>query len=108
MKTIISKNYKKATDITNPQLVLLPPKNLSQEELISAIRTSIIAENDAVILYETYANSTSDTNTKKIFQDIAEEEKVHVGEFQALLEQIGGKKETEKIKEGIEEAKKLF
>jgi len=49
------------------------------------LRTGIIAELDAVNLYEQMAALAQDENIKKILLDIAKEEKTHVGEFQALL-----------------------
>lgn len=104
MKWLNRQKWIKKADITNPKNILLPEKKLSKEELVSAIRQSIIAENDAIILYETYANSTTDNEAKKIFQDIAEEEKVHVGEFQKLLEKVSGKDEVSNLEDGKEEA----
>ena len=47
------------------------------------LRLGIIAELDAVSLYEQLAAKTSDNNIKKIILDIAKEEKTHVGEFEA-------------------------
>lgn len=49
------------------------------------LRTGIIAELDAVSLYEQLAAMTDNEDIKKIFLDIAKEEKTHAGEFQALL-----------------------
>ena len=69
------------------------------------LRVGIIAELDAVNLYEQLAAMTTDPNIKKILLDIAKEEKTHVGEFQALLlnrdkEQVN---ELEKGKEEVKE-----
>ncbi len=69
------------------------------------LRTGIIAELDAINLYEQLAENTENVDIKKIILDIAKEEKTHVGEFQALLlsldkqqvaELEAGKKEVEK------------
>lgn len=98
------KFMKRAGDITDPSRIILPEKKLNKEEIIAAIRQSIMAEQDAIILYESFANSTDNDKAKKIFLDIAEEEKVHVGEFQALLESFS-ETEEEKIDEGKDEAK---
>ncbi len=49
------------------------------------LRTAIIAELDAVSLYEQMASLTKKDDLRKILLDIAREEKTHVGEFQALL-----------------------
>ena len=68
------------------------------------LRIGIIAELDAVNLYEQMAAAAQDKNIKKILLDIAKEEKTHVGEFQTLLlnrdtEQVeeleAGRKEVE-------------
>lgn len=59
----------------------LDKKNIDKEIL----RVGMIAELDAVSLYEQLAAMTQDNNIKKMLLDIAKEEKTHVGEFQALL-----------------------
>jgi rubrerythrin len=56
-------------------------KNIDHEIL----RAGIIAELDAINLYEQMAALAQDKNIKTILLDIAKEEKTHVGEFQALL-----------------------
>lgn len=71
------------------------------------LRVAIIAELDAINLYEQLASMTENKLMKKVFLDIAREEKTHVGEFQALLlmrdeEQV---KELEEGKEEVEELK---
>ena len=72
-------------------------ENLDREIL----RVGMIAELDAVNLYEQLAAMTEDPNIKRILTDIAKEEKTHVGEFQALLLE----KDIEQVKE-LEEGKK--
>jgi rubrerythrin len=71
------------------------------------LRAGIIAELDAINLYEQMAALAQDPLIKKVLLDIAKEEKTHVGEFQAMLllkdaEQVKeleeGKKEIEEIK----------
>jgi rubrerythrin len=49
------------------------------------LRAGIIAELDAINLYEQMAALTENKNIRKILLDIAKEEKTHVGEFQTLL-----------------------
>ena len=69
------------------------------------LRTGIIAELDAINLYEQMAAMTKNNDIKKILLDIAKEEKTHVGEFLTLL--LGKDREQgvelEKGKEEIEE-----
>jgi rubrerythrin len=77
-------------------------KKVSKENLDKEIlRAGIIAELDAVSLYEQMAAMTSDSSIKKILLDIAKEEKTHVGEFEELLL----RKDKEQVKE-LEEGKK--
>jgi len=49
------------------------------------LRLSIIAELDAVSLYEQMASGTQNKRVREVLLDVAKEEKTHVGEFQALL-----------------------
>lgn len=65
------------------------------------LRAGIIAEFDAINLYEQLAAMTSKESIKKILLDIAKEEKTHVGEFHTLLLQ----EDEEQVKE-LEEGKK--
>ncbi|RLE54158.1 MAG: rubrerythrin [Candidatus Methanomethylicota archaeon] len=69
------------------------------------LRVGLIAELDAINLYEQMANMAGNENVRKILLDIAREEKTHVGEFLALLLKLDSEavKELEKGKEEIEE-----
>ncbi|MBN2152212.1 MAG: rubrerythrin [Candidatus Lokiarchaeota archaeon] len=49
------------------------------------LRAGMIAELDAINLYEQMAAVAKDPAIKERLLDIAKEEKVHMGEFQALL-----------------------
>ena len=65
------------------------------------LRAGIIAELDAINLYEQMAALAQSEHIKHILLDIAKEEKTHVGEFQALLLKM----DQEQVKE-LEEGKK--
>jgi rubrerythrin len=83
------------------ELKKVAKKHLDREIL----RLAMIAELDAISLYEQLAAMTDNMKIKKILLDVAKEEKTHVGEFQTLLlkedsEQI---EELEKGKEEVEE-----
>jgi len=71
-------------------------------------RLGMIAELDAVSLYEQLAASTDNKALKTILLDIAKEEKTHAGEFQALLLKIDREqaRELEKGKKEVEEKTK--
>jgi rubrerythrin len=68
------------------------------------LRVGIIAELDAVNLYEQLAAFTENNDIKKILLDIAREEKTHVGEFQTLLLKLD-KQQVDELKAGEEEVK---
>lgn len=77
-------------------------EKIKKEDLDKEIlRAGVIAELDAINLYEQMAGYTQNENIRKILLDIAKEEKTHVGEFQALLL----KEDAEQVKE-LEEGKK--
>jgi rubrerythrin len=65
--------------------VVKTPAKFTDRELTRAIRDAIIAEEGAIKQYETVVDATSNKDVKKTLQDIADEEKVHVGELQKLL-----------------------
>ena len=79
---------------------------VKQEDLDREIlRASIIAEFDAINLYEEMANMTDNEDLKTVLLDIAREEKTHVGEFRTLLLRMDEEMvvELEKGKREVEE-----
>jgi len=70
------------------------------------LRTGIIAELDAINLYEQMAAMTKNKNIKKVLFDIAKEEKTHVGEFLTLLQRKDREQEVE-LEEGKKEVEEL-
>lgn len=61
-------------------------KKVSEEDIDKEIlRAGIVAEIDAINLYEQMAALTENENIKRVLLDVAKEEKTHIGEFQALL-----------------------
>ena len=80
------------------------PKGSIDNELL---RIGMIAELDAVNLYEQLAEMAENKDIKKVLLEIAKEEKTHMGEFEALLlelddeqaqELINGQKEVKDIR----------
>ena len=63
------------------------------------LRAAIIAELDAINLYEQMAGITQNRNIKKLLLDVAKEEKTHVGEFQAFL-LMEDKEQEKELKKG--------
>jgi len=79
-------------------------EKLGKEEALQAIRWGIIAELDAINFYEQLANAIDDERAKKVFLNVAREEKEHVGEFLALLLHYDHELRA-MLKEGFEEVK---
>jgi rubrerythrin len=71
------------------------------------LRSAIIAELDAINLYEQMADTTQNKNIRKLLLDVAREEKTHVGEFQVLL-LIEDKEQVEELEEGKKEVRELM
>jgi rubrerythrin len=80
----------------------IKPKEIDKEIL----RSAIIAELDAINLYEEMAALAKNKNIKTVLLDVAKEEKEHVGEFQTLLLKFD-KEQTEALKEGRKEVEEL-
>lgn len=66
----------------------IPFENKGTNVDAQILRVGIIAEMDAISLYEQLANSATDEKLKKTLLDIATEERTHVGEFEALLKEF--------------------
>ncbi|HOV99338.1 MAG TPA: ferritin family protein [Bacteroidota bacterium] len=63
-------------------------RKLSEEELIRSIRFMIAAEYEAIQLYMQLAESTDNKLAIEVLKDIADEERVHAGEFLRLLREL--------------------
>lgn len=72
------------------------------------LRIGLIAELDAVNLYEQLASLIINPKIKRVLLGIAKEEKTHIGEFQALLLKLDKEqvKELEKGKKEVDELTK--
>lgn len=63
-------------------------KKLTDAELVRAIRFMIAAEYEAIQLYMQLAESTDNALAIRVLKDIADEERVHAGEFLRLLQEL--------------------
>ena len=70
------------------------------------LRAAIIAELDAINLYEQFALNTENEDLKKVLLEVAKEEKTHVGEFQTLLLKMD-KEQNEELEKGRKEVETL-
>ncbi len=66
------------------------------------LRLAIIAELDAVSLYEQLAAATDNKAIREVLLDVAKEEKTHMGEFQTMLLRED-EEQVEELKRGKEE-----
>ena len=71
------------------------------------LRVGMIAELDAVNLYEQLAAMAEDETIKEVLMDIAKEEKTHMGEFQTLL-LMKDKEQVEELAKGKAEVEELL
>jgi rubrerythrin len=97
---------KQAAEFINPFPGQRPDHLLTAGELISSIRQSIASEEEAAHFYDAIADATDNELAAKVCRDIANEEKVHKGEFQQLLETIDPD-EAGSVEEGREEVEKM-
>jgi rubrerythrin len=63
-------------------------RKLTDEELVRAVRFAASAEFEAIQLYMQLAESTNNKLASKVLRDIADEERVHAGEFLRLLREL--------------------
>jgi len=82
-------------------------RNLTESELVRAIRFMVAAEYEAVQLYMQLAESTNDKLAQEVLKDIANEERVHAGEFLRLLKHLDPDEEKF-YNEGAEEVQELI
>ncbi|MFB3764003.1 MAG: ferritin family protein [Methanotrichaceae archaeon] len=81
-------------EFTNPFIGKVPDRKLTPEELIRAIRLNLAAEHEAVHIYMAHAEATDNPLAKKVLIDIANEERVHAGEFARLLSILTGDEDS--------------
>lgn len=89
-------------EFTNPFSGKVPDRQLTMGELIRAIRLDLAAEHEAVHIYMAHAEATDHPLAKKVLMDIADEERVHAGEFARLLSILTGDEDA-LLAEGAQE-----
>ena len=99
-------------DFGSPFSGMANDRKLTKEELIRAIRFLVAAEYEAVQMYMQLAESTDDKLATAVLKDIADEERVHAGEFLRLLKELAPDEEkyyaegAEEVEEEIEKLDK--
>jgi rubrerythrin len=81
----------------NETMADIPNKNNPGDDA-QILRSSIIAELDAINLYKQFAEIAKNPKIKETLLDIAKEEKTHIGEFETLLKEIDPEFSAELIK----------
>jgi len=95
-------------DFGHPFSGMAKDRKLTKAELIRSIRFMISAEYEAIQLYMQLAESTDNELAIEVLKDIADEERVHAGEFLRLLKELDPEEEkfyeegAEEVEEEIE------
>ena len=93
-------------EFVNPFSGIVPDRKMSASELVRALRLNLAAEEEAVHLYESHADATDNSLAQAVLHEIADEERVHAGEFQRLLS-ILAKDEQKLLAAGAEEVDEI-
>jgi rubrerythrin len=99
-------------DFGSPFSGLAHDRKLTHDELVRAIRFLVAAEYEAVQLYMQLAESIDNELAIEVLKDIADEERVHAGEFLRLLKHLEPNEEkfyaegAEEVEEFINKIKK--
>jgi rubrerythrin len=72
-------------EFVNPFTGVVPGRKMTDSELVRALRLNLAAEQEAVHEYMSHADATDNELARKVLIDIANEERVHAGEFQRLI-----------------------
>ena len=87
-------------------------RKVTKAELIRAIRFLVAAEYEAVQMYMQLAESIDNKLAAEVLEDIANEERVHAGEFLRLLKELAPDEDkfyaegAQEVEEEIKKAKK--
>jgi len=97
----------------SPFAGLASGRKLSHEELVRAVRFAVAAEYEAVQLYMQLAESTDNGLVQAVMKEVADEERVHAGEFLKLLYHLAPDEERfyaegfREVEEKMEELQKV-
>jgi len=77
-------------EFVKPYSGMVPARKMTDAELVRALRLNLSAEEEATHLYMSHADATDNPVAKAVLIDIANEERVHVGEFARLIQLLTG------------------
>lgn len=89
-------------EFVNPFTGVVPGRKMTDTELLRALRLNLSAEEEAIHLYLAHADATDNELARKVLKDIADEERVHKGEFQRLISILAGDEDA-LLAEGAQE-----
>jgi len=75
-------------EFCSPFSGLASDRKLTKDELVRAVRFMVAAEYEAIQLYMQLAESTDNSLAIDVLTDIADEERIHAGEFLRLLKEL--------------------
>ena len=87
-------------------------RKVTEQELVRAIRFMVAAEYEAIQMYMQLAEATDNKLAAEVLKDIADEERVHAGEFLRLLKELAPDEEkfyaegAQEVEEEIEKTRK--
>ena len=93
-------------EFVNPFVGMKPGRTMTHHELIRALRLSLSAEEEAVHIYDAIADACTNELAKAVLRDVADEERVHKGEFQRLIELLAPD-EVDLMQEGASEVEEI-
>lgn len=96
----------KMPEFVKPFSGMVPERKMTLAELVRALRLDLAAEHEAVHTYLSHAEATDNPLAKAVLVDIANEERVHAGEFSRLIA-ILAMDEDDHLKKGTEEVDAL-
>ncbi len=85
----------------------MPTRKMTRIEVIQAIRQDIMAELDAIHLYEAHISAIDDPVVRRVLEHVRDEEKEHVGEFLALLKRLDPG-QAQALESGYEEIREIL
>jgi rubrerythrin len=94
-------------EFCSPFSGLASDRKLTESELVRAVRFMVAAEYEAVQLYMQLAESTDNALAQGVLKDVADEERVHAGEFLRLLKELAPDEE-QLYQQGYQEVEEEF
>lgn len=75
-------------EMSNPFTNMQPGRKMDLSEILAALREDLIAELDAINLYQAHIDAIDDERVKKVIAHIRDEEKEHVAEFLEIIKEL--------------------